>query len=164
MITPADVTEFDAALTGAGIAYWITGGWGIDALVGRQTRDHVDLDISIPATSLDSVLALFDSMGFRTLTDWLPTRIALGDDTGREVDVHPLRFELDGAAWLPGLDGNRFEYPHDSFTTGTVDGHTVPCISAALQVTLHTGYPKQEKDIADMATLRDFGLVPEAPA
>lgn len=34
-----------AVLGGAGADVWVGGGWGIDALVGRQTRQHRDLDL-----------------------------------------------------------------------------------------------------------------------
>ncbi|MDH4308687.1 MAG: amino acid transporter [Acidimicrobiia bacterium] len=27
---------------------WVDGGWGVDALVGRQTRRHLDLDLALP--------------------------------------------------------------------------------------------------------------------
>ena len=36
------------ALEGEGIEVWVAGGWGIDALVGRQTRQHRDLDLLLP--------------------------------------------------------------------------------------------------------------------
>ena len=29
------------------IAVWIDGGWCVDALLGRQTREHADLDIAV---------------------------------------------------------------------------------------------------------------------
>lgn len=159
MITVADVAELHAALTDCGIRYWITGGWGIDALLGQQTRPHDDLDISVAATALDDTLALLVDMGFATRTDWLPTRIALVDADGREVDVHPLTFRQDGSAWLQGLDNSRFEYPSDSFTTGTIDGRTVPCITATLQFEFHRGYPPKDRDLADIAALHKAGLI-----
>jgi lincosamide nucleotidyltransferase A/C/D/E len=28
---------------------WAAGGWGVDALVGHQTRDHRDLDLALDA-------------------------------------------------------------------------------------------------------------------
>ena len=73
--------------------------------------------------------------------------------------MHPLTFEPDGSAWLPGIDGNRFLYPADSFTTGTIDGCQLPCITAALQASFHTGYPLKEKDHADMAALQQSHLI-----
>lgn len=160
MITAADATEIHDALAGSGFEYWIGGGWGVDALVGRQTRDHDDLDISIPSPTLRAVLDLVAAMGFEPHADWLPTRIALRDEQGREIDIHPLVFESDGSAWLPGLDDSRFLYPADSFTSGTIGDRTVPCISAELQAVFHTGYEPQPKDIADIATLRRAGLIP----
>jgi lincosamide nucleotidyltransferase A/C/D/E len=33
------------ALAAAGCPAWIGGGWGVDALVGYQTREHRDLDL-----------------------------------------------------------------------------------------------------------------------
>jgi lincosamide nucleotidyltransferase A/C/D/E len=30
-----------------GIEIWVDGGWGVDALLGEQTRPHKDLDIAI---------------------------------------------------------------------------------------------------------------------
>ena len=35
------------ALEDKGVRYWLSGGWGVDALAGRQTRPHDDLDIAI---------------------------------------------------------------------------------------------------------------------
>jgi polyisoprenoid-binding protein YceI len=37
------------ALHRVGCRFWVEGGWGVDALVGRQTRPHRDLDIDIDA-------------------------------------------------------------------------------------------------------------------
>jgi lincosamide nucleotidyltransferase A/C/D/E len=47
MMTADDVLEVIDALEGAGVSVWIDGGWGIDALVGEQTRPHDDLDVVI---------------------------------------------------------------------------------------------------------------------
>ncbi|MGH2997797.1 MAG: nucleotidyltransferase domain-containing protein, partial [Gaiellaceae bacterium] len=32
-------------LEGAGLRAWVDGGWAIDAVAGRQTRPHDDLDL-----------------------------------------------------------------------------------------------------------------------
>jgi hypothetical protein len=36
-------------LAEAGCAVWVAGGWGVDALAGRQTRLHRDLDLAVDA-------------------------------------------------------------------------------------------------------------------
>ena len=33
------------AVRAVGCRFWLEGGWGVDALVGRQTRPHRDVDI-----------------------------------------------------------------------------------------------------------------------
>lgn len=45
MMTGRDVVEILGLLRRAGTEVWVGGGWGIDALLGRQTRDHRDLDL-----------------------------------------------------------------------------------------------------------------------
>ena len=41
-----------------------------------------------------------------------------------------------------------------AFTHGHIEGHPVPCLSADLQFTLHTGYQTREVDASDVALLR----------
>ena len=42
-MTGNDVLEILNVLNAANIPVWIDGGWGIDALIGKQTREHDDL-------------------------------------------------------------------------------------------------------------------------
>jgi len=46
-MTSADVIDIYSTWGGLGIQIWIDGGWGVDALQGRQTRPHKDLDIAL---------------------------------------------------------------------------------------------------------------------
>lgn len=153
------VLETIQLLTDHDVAVWIGGGWGVDALIGRQTRDHRDLDVSIAAGDKATALAALEGTGFAIVTDWRPTRVALVHPASGEIDVHPITFEEDGSAWLPGIDGQRFEYPPGSFTTDTILGARVACINAALQLTFHLGYEPTEMDRADMRSLAEADLI-----
>jgi lincosamide nucleotidyltransferase A/C/D/E len=42
MVSAQDVISIYQRLMAAGIQVWLTGGWGIDALLGEQTRPHKD--------------------------------------------------------------------------------------------------------------------------
>lgn len=42
-----DAIELYNLFRSHGITVWIDGGWGVDALLGRQTRHHEDLDIAL---------------------------------------------------------------------------------------------------------------------
>jgi lincosamide nucleotidyltransferase A/C/D/E len=46
-MTSIDVIDFYTKLENLGIEIWVDGGWGVDALLGEQTRPHQDLDIAI---------------------------------------------------------------------------------------------------------------------
>lgn len=139
---------------GAGVPFWIGGGWGVDALVGRRTRPHADVDVALHADRFDEVLAGLLADGFEVETDWHPVRVQVAHPDGRRVDLHPLTPAADGSATQPGLDGHEFRYPADAFTTGTVDGVPVPCLSAHQQLTFHEGYEPRPQDVHDLALLR----------
>ncbi len=36
-----------AVMRGAGFPWWIAGGWGVDVALGRRTRPHADLEVSV---------------------------------------------------------------------------------------------------------------------
>jgi lincosamide nucleotidyltransferase A/C/D/E len=150
------VLEVLDLLRAGGVQTWIGGGWGIDALVGGQTRPHADLDIAV--VEADKALALLAGAGFEVVVDWSPGRVAVRRADGAEVDVHPIVFRADGSAVQTTHEGVEYLYPADGFTTGRIGGRKVPCITAALQAAFHSGYEPQEKDVADMATLRQAGL------
>jgi lincosamide nucleotidyltransferase A/C/D/E len=74
---------------------WIAGGWGVDALVGCQTRIHSDLDLAVDVTqlALDHLLQAFGQRGYIVEADWRPSRVAVVADGARRVDLHPIVFD-----------------------------------------------------------------------
>ncbi len=44
-MTPAAMVELMQLFDSAAIEVWLEGGWGVDALLGTQTRPHEDVDI-----------------------------------------------------------------------------------------------------------------------
>jgi lincosamide nucleotidyltransferase A/C/D/E len=133
---------------------WIGGGWGVDALVGRETRPHADLDLLVDADSLPAVLDLLAADGFVPTEDWLPVRIEVAHPDGRRVDLHPARPRPDGSAVQAGLDGTEFHYPAGCTTTGTVAGREVTCLTATQQLTFRQGFTWRPVDHHDVALLQ----------
>ncbi|MFC8969210.1 nucleotidyltransferase domain-containing protein [Streptomyces sp. NPDC057094] len=159
-MTGDDVLEILDVLRAAGTEVWIGGGWGIDALVGRQTRPHRDLDLMHRREQEPAVVAALAGAGFAESLDWRPVRFVVADATGREIDLHPLVFASDGSATQASPEpGHPFRYPASCFVTGTVRDSDVPCLSAEQQVSFHQGYEPSDRDRHDMARLRDaFGI------
>jgi lincosamide nucleotidyltransferase A/C/D/E len=138
---------------------WLAGGWGVDALLGRQTREHRDLDLLHRLDQEPDVLARLGALGYHKTLDLRPVRFVVSDGN-TELDLHPLVFAEDGSAVQKADDeGATFPYPADCFVTGHVDGVEVPCVSVAQQVFFHQGYLPQPHDLADMRHLREaFGV------
>lgn len=124
----------------------------MDALVGETTRAHADLDLVVLLDQLDMVRTVLAGAGFTEVSrDRLPTALAVADDDGREVDLHPIAGSSGegGHQLLP--DGERFHYPAP--VTGMIGGHAVRCVDAVTQVLCDLGYQPAEKDRRDMARL-----------
>ena len=140
------------ALEEVGVACWLEGGWGVDALVGRQTRPHRDVDLDIDASQEYLALRVLTGLGYQIETDWRPTRVELTAATGR-VDLHPLLFGPEGNAHQPGLDGRFHDFPRAYFVTGNLAGRTVGCLSVEAQLRFHTGYDLRPEDVHDVGQL-----------
>ena len=83
-----DVVELLGWLDEHGIDVWLNGGWGVDALLGRQTREHADLDITISAADRAAYTAATEAAGFSTYRVDNDYNWVLNDRVGRLVDVH----------------------------------------------------------------------------
>ena len=97
---------------------WVGGGWGVDALVGRQTRVHRDLDLAVDADYLQATLGALARLGYSVQTDWLPVRVELAASGQRWVDLHPLRLDEAGDGVQAGLDGAVFLYHSSCCVSG----------------------------------------------
>jgi lincosamide nucleotidyltransferase A/C/D/E len=149
----ADVFDVLDRLDEAGVRHWVGGGWGVAALVGRLTRVHRDLDLAIQADDFDRCLDVLAALGYLPETDWLPVRIEMGAPDDRWVDLHPVKFGQDGYGRQEGLGGAYFDYAPGAFTSGSIDGRPVPCLSAAQQRQFRTGYELRPQDLHDLAEL-----------
>jgi lincosamide nucleotidyltransferase A/C/D/E len=65
MVRAKDVIEIVERLSAAGIRTWICGGWGIDALLGRRTRPHKDLDILVLLDDIVRARELLECDGYK---------------------------------------------------------------------------------------------------
>ncbi len=132
-------------LRDAGISYWVSGGWGVDALVGNPTRIHRDLDLVVEQSdverAIDAIVALGYREWYRTESDVpLFSRIVFHNHpvAGQAVDIHPL-----------DVASTQIE-----FATGSIEGTEIPCLSTAVQLKTHTAYKKRWRDRADIALMR----------
>lgn len=149
----SDVLEVVDVVRSVGCRFWLEGGWGVDALVGRETRLHRDVDVDFDATYEDAVLEALTGLGYSIETDWRPNRVELSASGHRWVDLHPLVIDDKGGARQAALDGGWHEFHRSWFTTGTLGGLAVPCVSVEAQRLFHSGYELRTIDVLDLAEL-----------
>ena len=160
-MTSVDALDFYRTMSKIGVEVWIDGGWGVDALLGEQTRPHKDLDIAIQERHVALLREVLLARGYREvrLEDGRPWNFVLGDENGREIDVHVIVLDDNGnGAYGPPEKGEM--YPAASLTgTGIIDGQVVRCISPEWSVKFHSGYELKEKDFRDVSALcKKFGI------
>jgi lincosamide nucleotidyltransferase A/C/D/E len=157
MMGPAEVIEVLDVLGAAEIPVWVDGGWGIDALVGEQTRAHEDLDLVVARAHCARAQDALAPLGFAhapEIEPGLPARLVLRAGDHRGVDLHPVLFDAAGNGWqeLPG--GGWGLYPAEGLDAhGEIAGLPVPCLSPELQLRHHLGYALDGKDRHDLEVL-----------
>lgn len=149
-VTKADLLKVLDLMETFGMRYWLDGGWGVDVLLGKQTREHRDVDINFDARYTDALLRTLVSHGYEITTDWRPVRIELCHPELSYVDIHPFVINEDGTAKQADLEGGWYEFEADYFGSAVFEGRTIPCISAKGQKIFHTGYEFREVDKHDI--------------
>ena len=155
-MTLAEVLVVLDAVEKVGCRYWLEGGWGIDALLGYQSRPHRDLDVDIDGGYEDEVLEALATLGYVVETDWRPNRVELAAAGRGWVDVHPLELQADGSARQSAPDGGTHEFPSTYFITGSLAGRPVPCFTIAAQRLFRRGYQPRPEDVHDLRRLDDL--------
>ena len=151
------VVELVQALRARGADPCVGGGWAVDALVGRQTRPHADLDLWLTAADLELAIAVFSDVGIDRLLPWggdRPWNFVLHGGSLR-IDLH--LYEVMAEGWLhygSVLNGHRF--PAGALQgSGVINGYAVRCDAAEWSLRWHIGYPPRDIDRHDIALLRD---------
>jgi lincosamide nucleotidyltransferase A/C/D/E len=155
-----DVLAVVHALIQADVPCWLDGGWGVDALLERQTRTHEDLDLVIALDRSEAAISALAAIGFRVSVDERPTRLLIAMPGGISIDLHTVTFDAEGGGVQQLQDGGTYRYPPSGFAShGLVGGTDLPCISAETQIECHLGYVPDAEDRHDVELLaKHFGL------
>ena len=173
MVNAEEAIRIYKLLESNGILVWLSGGWGIDALLGEQTRAHKDLDVIMLLDDMIRVEEILNAEGYTTKILWEENRWDIdsgGKETatafylqapdGREFDAHAMRLD-DGGNGIPAWDEvEGFVFSKDDLAgVGTIAGFAVRCITPQSQMTCHAGYELPEKHLHDLERLNEkFGV------
>ena len=155
-----DVVDLVDLFDEIGVGVWLDGGWGIDALLGSQTRPHDDLDVVVELSDVDTLQRALAERGYVLVGGGAPMSFELTDDDGRQIDVHPVVFNGDGDGVYRTRNGENWLYPASGFAgVGSVLRRRVRCLTPEIQMLTHTGYELDSRHRSDVAALsRRFGI------
>lgn len=154
-----DVVALYRDLGDAGVPIYIDGGWCVDALVGRETRPHDDLDIAVERRFEARLSSFLEARGYAQVerTDSTAWMFVMSDGNN-VVDVHVVEYDHEG--------NHRYgvEYPYGSLAgRGRIANCEVNCVKAEWMFRFKTSYEPKEKDrhdIAELAATFKFSVPP----
>ena len=159
------VREVRDVLADAGqIDWWLYGGWGLDARIGRITREHGDIEFWVARSDGDSVRDALVASGVTTLRTQPPEESR--EFTKDGVSFSSAFFEAcPDRTYRPRGRWSDWVFPADSFERphGHLGELAVPAMSIAGMLamkeqypTLRNGGPLRDKDVRDLEILREL--------
>ncbi|BEL06204.1 hypothetical protein Q0Z83_043950 [Actinoplanes sichuanensis] len=159
------IREVVAVVEPAGISAWLFGGWGLDARIGRITREHGDVEFWVERVHAEQSKALIEGIGGTALATQPPEEAC--------------EFVLDGTPFSTAYFDRRpdrsfdqplgrfadWRFPSGSFDDVPVmlDGTPVLAMSLAGMLAMKEQFPRlrhgrpwRQKDIVDMEILRSL--------
>lgn len=116
-------------LQNSGTEIIIDGGWSVDALLGKKTREHKDLDIALEWKDVPALRKILSRLGYKQVEEYSKWNFVLRDNKNHEIDVHAFIYDKEENV----IDG--IMYPAESLKgSGVIDGQEVRCISPEYQV------------------------------
>ena len=157
-----DVLDVLTVLSDAGVNTALEGGWGVEALLGAQHRDHEDVDLVIDLRDVRPAVEALSEVGFDLQDHGDAPELRLADRYDRVIDLRTVSSDASGNRWAGGKEPMQGppDFPAESFTYGWVAGRQVPCISPDLQASLHRGYEPRDQDIEDVVRLGERFATP----
>ena len=161
VMQPSTVMSLCHTFEAAGLAFWVDGGWGVDALLGEQTRPHSDLDLAVHFADIALFHRALEPLGYRRLDRpedrvWNPV---LQHPTDGSVDLHGFVLDASGNGVL-GEPSENAMYPAGALGgVGKLGDVAVRCIAAPFVLQFRNGFEPRAVDYHDVAALcARFGL------
>jgi Aminoglycoside-2''-adenylyltransferase len=167
-IIKAVVNTLDAA----GISAWLFGGWGLDARIGRITREHGDVELWVERTDAGRSKTVLTGASATALATQPPEEACEFTWDGTDFSTAYFDRRPDGSFSQPLGRFSDWLFPPGSFSDepGTLDGTPVLAMSAAGMLAMKEQYPRlrngrpwRQKDINDMAVLRKLAQTNARP-
>src|SRR6201996_8479108 len=131
------------ALEAAGISAWLFGGWGLDARIGRITREHGDVEFWVERVDAERSKAVLTGAGATALATQPPEEACEFTRDGVDFSTAYFDRQPDGSFSQPLGRWPDWLFPPGSFGNepGTLDGMPVLTMSVAGMLAMKKQYP-----------------------
>jgi hypothetical protein len=152
-------------LSAVHVPVWLFAGWGLDARIGRITRSHGDIEFWVERSDRGRSEAALVEAGSKALSTQPPEEACEFIWDGVDFSTAYFNCRAGGMFYQPQGRWSDWMFPPDSFgdEPGRLEGMPVPAMSVAGMLamkeqfpTLRNGRPWRDKDIGDMAILREL--------
>ena len=157
------IRQVIAVTQAAGISVWLFGGCGLDARIGRITREHGDVEFWVERIDAERSKALLVGAGAAALATQPPVEACEFTWDGADFSTAYFDRHPDGSFSQPLGRWSDWLFPPGSFGAelGMLDGRPVPAMSVSGMLAMKEQYPRlrngrpwRQKDIGDIEILR----------
>ena len=154
-----------AALAGVDVPWRVSAGWAIDLFVGRERREHEDLELAAPANRFSDVQAALHGLDFHVVTHGVAAPVAeatvlmetIHQTWALDRDANVWRLDVfrepfDGDGWVCRRDES-IRLPYDEVIEHTADGIPYERPEIVLLFKAKHSRPKDEADLAAVLPL-----------
>ena len=151
MVSITDAKQILRFAINAEIKAFLDGGWGVDALLGYQTRVHNDIDIFVEKKDYQNFIQIMKDNNFYEIKmEYTTSSHTVWEDIKKRiVDLHCFEYTDDSGILYEGVC-----FPSKTFSgKGRIEDIEVSCIEPYSQVMFHLGYEFDENDAHDVKLL-----------
>jgi lincosamide nucleotidyltransferase A/C/D/E len=156
IMTSDSAEHIIVALTAGGVDACVGGGWGIDALLQEQTREHSDLDLWLESERIEPLFVTLTRLGIDRIYPWpgdRPWNFVLHDGALLRIDLHFYERMAQGRLHYGAVTGDE-TFPDEALAGhGVIGTTTVRCEAPEWALRWHSGYPPRPVDHQDVARL-----------
>jgi lincosamide nucleotidyltransferase A/C/D/E len=170
----SEILRLEAAFSSEGLEVLLIGGWGVDALVGSQTRMHEDADFALENYEHDEPIArrMLIRLGYTHLEisdasedpyHWMPKISRFQDGAGHRIELVGILW--DRVAAMGALRDEELgtddadELRSMAHVTGEIGGQTVPCLAIPFQRAFHIPGPGYIEENVTSNHRRDLSML-----
>lgn len=141
---PADeAVRIITELKNLGVHVTLDGGWGIDALLETETREHTDLDFLVEKKDVDKLKQYFSDNGFEQTDNFNKWWHVSVENETFIIDYHVIEIDEVGKAIYGPKIRDDFPFPgifpaYALKGAGKINGVEVDCLSAEYRVRCQT--------------------------